>query len=80
MNPIKIIFSVAISGAIALGAITSTKAASFSGYPSPVSLPYLIPPPPVSSFSGYPLVKLNISGSFIYTTNSTGPKRSRSRR
>ena len=75
MNPIKIIFSVAISAAIALGAITSAKAASFSGYPSPIPLPYLIPPPPASSFSGYPLVKLNISGSLIYTTNSSGAQK-----
>ncbi len=75
MNPTKIIFSVAISGAIAFGAITPTKAASFSGYPSPVPLPYLTPPPPVSPFSGYPLVKLNISGSLIYTTNSSGAQK-----
>jgi hypothetical protein len=68
MNPTKMIFSVTISGAIALGAMTSAKA-SFSGQPLvklPMTVPYLITP---SSFSGYPLVKLNISGSLIYTTN-----------
>ncbi len=55
MNPTKMIFSVALAGAVVFCAITSAKAASF--------------------FGGYPLVKLSISGSLTYTTNSAATQK-----